>query len=38
MAEIDLSQYQDQDQIDCCIKPEDFKLDLLKFFTRAFLD
>ena len=36
MIELDLSQSKHKDQIDCCIKPEDFKLDLLKFFQRAF--
>jgi len=36
MAELDLSQSKHKDQIDCCIKPEDFKLDLLKFFQQAF--
>jgi cyclic di-GMP phosphodiesterase len=36
MAELDLSQAKHKDQIDCCIKPEDFKLDLLKFFQQAF--
>ncbi|PCI63014.1 MAG: phosphohydrolase [Gammaproteobacteria bacterium] len=38
MAEIDLSKSKYQDQIDRCIKPEDFKLDLLKFFGKAFID
>jgi len=36
MAELDLSQSKHKDQIDRCIKPEDFKLDLLKFFQQAF--
>lgn len=34
---MDLSQSKYKDQIDCCIKPEEFKLDLMKFFKQAFI-
>jgi len=36
MEEIDLSQAKHKDQIDCCIKPQDFNIDLLRFFKAAF--
>lgn len=38
MEEIDLSKPKYDDQIDSCIKPEEFNLDLLKFFKNAFVD
>ena len=37
MEELDLSQTKHQDQIDCCIKPEDFNINLLRFFKTAFI-
>jgi len=36
MEEIDLSQTKHKDQIDCCIKPEEFNINLLRFFKAAF--
>ena len=36
MEELDLSQPRYKDQIDCCIRPEEFNLDLLSFFKMAF--
>ncbi len=38
MEEIDLSKAKYNDQIESCIKPEEFNLDLLKFFKSAFVD
>jgi len=38
MEEINLSKPKFNDQIESCIKPEEFKLDLLRFFNSAFLD
>ncbi len=37
MEEIDLSQSKHKDQIDCCIKPKDFNINLLRFFKAAFI-
>jgi len=37
MEEIDLSKPKYNDQIDSCIKPEEFNLDLMKFFKEAFI-
>ena len=36
MEELDLSQTKHKDQIDCCIKPEEFNINLLRFFKAAF--
>jgi putative nucleotidyltransferase with HDIG domain len=36
MEELDLNQSKHKDQIDCCIKPQDFNIDLLRFFKAAF--
>lgn len=36
IEEIDLSRSKYKDQIDCCIRPDDFSLDLLAFFKMAF--
>ncbi len=36
MEELDLSQTKHKDQIDCCIKPQDFNINLLRFFKAAF--
>ncbi|WP_019029240.1 HD-GYP domain-containing protein [Colwellia piezophila] len=36
MQELDLSQTKHQDQIDCCIKPDEFNINLLRFFKTAF--
>ena len=38
IEEIDLSQNKHQDQIECCVRPEDFNLNLLGFFKMAFVD
>lgn len=38
MEEIDLSKPKYNDQIDCCIKPEESNIDLMKFFNSAFLE
>jgi hypothetical protein len=38
IEEIDLSKPKFNDQIDCCIKPEEFNLNLLGFFKAAFLN
>ncbi|WP_077341546.1 HD-GYP domain-containing protein [Pseudocolwellia agarivorans] len=38
MEELDLSKPKYNDQIASCIKPEEFNLDLLKFFKNAFID
>jgi putative nucleotidyltransferase with HDIG domain len=38
MEEIDLSQAKQQDQIECSIKPEEFNIDLQRFFKRAFIE
>ncbi|GAA0810896.1 HD-GYP domain-containing protein [Colwellia asteriadis] len=38
MEEIDLIHDKHQDQIDCCIKPEEFNINLLRFFKRAFIE
>ncbi|OKY25050.1 HD-GYP domain-containing protein [Thalassotalea sp. PP2-459] len=38
IEEIDLSKSKYKDQIDCCIKPEDFNINLLGFFKNAFID
>lgn len=38
MEELDLSKVKYNDEIECCIKPEDFNLDLMKFFKTAFLE
>ncbi len=37
MEEIDLSQSKHKDQIDCCIRPKDFNINLLRFFKAAFI-
>lgn len=36
MEELDLSQIKNKDQIDCCIKPGEFNINLLRFFKAAF--
>ncbi len=38
MKEIDLSKPKNNDQIDCCIKPEEFNINLLGFFKAAFIE
>lgn len=38
IKEINLSASKYKDQIDCCIRPEDFNLNLLGFFKTAFID
>lgn len=38
IEEIDLSKSKYKDQIDCCIKPEDFNINLLGFFKNAFIE
>jgi len=38
MEEINLSKPKYNDQIESCIKPKEFKLDLLRFFNSAFLN
>jgi len=38
MEEMDLSQTKHKDQIDCCIKPQEFNINLLRFFKAAFLN
>jgi putative nucleotidyltransferase with HDIG domain len=38
MEEVDLSKPKNNDQIDCCIKPEEFNINLLGFFKAAFLE
>jgi putative nucleotidyltransferase with HDIG domain len=38
ITEVDLSLAKHQDQIDSCIRPEEFKLNLLGFFNMAFID
>ncbi|RTR36491.1 HD-GYP domain-containing protein [Shewanella canadensis] len=38
MEEVDLSRSKYKDQIDRCIKPEEFNINLLGFFKAAFLD
>jgi len=38
IEEINLSESKYKDQIDCCIKPDEFKLDLPRFFKAAFID
>jgi HD-GYP domain-containing protein (c-di-GMP phosphodiesterase class II) len=38
MEELDLSQAKHKDQIDCCIKPQDFNINLLRFFKEAFIN
>jgi len=38
MEELDLSQTKHKDQIDCCIKPQEFNINLLRFFKAAFLN
>lgn len=38
VEEIDLSNNKYQDQIDCCVRPEEFNLNLLGFFKMAFVD
>lgn len=35
---IDLSKAKYNDKIDCCIKPDEFNLDLVKFFTTIFIE
>lgn len=37
IEEIDLSNRRTQDEIDCCIKPEEFNINLLNFFKAAFM-
>ncbi|GHE84212.1 phosphodiesterase [Thalassotalea profundi] len=37
IQEMDLSESKYKDQIDCCIKPEEFNINLLGFFKTAFL-
>jgi putative nucleotidyltransferase with HDIG domain len=36
MEELNLSQAKHKDQIDCCIKPSEFNINLLQFFKAAF--
>ncbi|MCO4797847.1 MAG: HD-GYP domain-containing protein [Colwelliaceae bacterium] len=38
IKEINLSESKYKDQIDCCIKPEEFNINLLGFFKAAFID
>ncbi|TWX54089.1 HD-GYP domain-containing protein [Colwellia hornerae] len=38
IKEINLSESKYKDQIDCCIRPEEFNLNLLGFFKTAFID
>jgi len=38
MEEINLAKCKYKDQIDTCIKPEEFNLNLMKFFKAAFID
>jgi len=38
ISEINLSLSKHNDQIDCCIRPEEFNLNLLGFFKTAFID
>jgi putative nucleotidyltransferase with HDIG domain len=38
IKEINLSESKYKDQIDCCIKPEEFNINLLGFFKNAFID
>jgi len=38
IKEINLSESKYKDQIDCCIKPEKFNINLLSFFKNAFID
>ena len=38
IEELDLSKPKYNDQIDCCIKPEEFNINLLKFFKAAFIE
>ncbi len=38
IKELDLSKTKHNDQIDCCIKPEEFNLNLLVFFKAAFIN
>ncbi|MFT5755529.1 MAG: putative nucleotidyltransferase with HDIG domain [Alteromonadaceae bacterium] len=38
MTEVDLSKPKNNDQIDYCIKPEEFNINLLGFFKAAFID
>jgi len=38
IEEINLAKSKYKDQIDCCIKPEDFNINLLGFFKTAFID
>ncbi|MEW6982403.1 HD-GYP domain-containing protein [Colwelliaceae bacterium 6471] len=38
IEEINLSKSKYKDQIDCCIKPEEFNINLLSFFKAAFID
>jgi putative nucleotidyltransferase with HDIG domain len=37
MEELNLSQAKHKDQIDCCIKPAEFHINLLQFFKAAFI-
>jgi putative nucleotidyltransferase with HDIG domain len=36
MEELDLSQGKHKDQIDCCINPQEFNINLVRFFNAAF--
>lgn len=38
IEEIDLSNNKYQDQIECCVRPEEFNLNLIGFFKMAFVD
>jgi len=38
IEEVDLSKPKYNDQIDCCIKPEEFKINLFSFFKKAFIE
>ena len=38
MEELDLSQAKHKDQIDCCIRPDEFNINLLRFFKAAFIN
>jgi len=38
MEEINLSQAKQKDEIDCCIKPSEYNINLLQFFKAAFIN
>ena len=37
IEELDLSQPKYNDEIECCVKPEEFNINLMKFFKAAFI-